>query len=153
MDLLVEGSQLFQMLYSPYTNLCSYKDIIIIAQNHMTLPSTISPKETDQKEKPIDREMLDLYSDYLITSFSYTTATDPSRVLDHSISHDKITRFLSERTYSSKDLWLLVKPAVREMKQESDILIFDDTVEEKEYTDENDIMAWRFDHTVGRSRE
>lgn len=117
----------------------------------MTLPPIIASKEIKQKEKPIDREMLDLYSDYLIASFSYTTATDLSRVLDQAISHDKITRFLSERTYSSKDLWLLVKPAVREMEQESGVLIFDDTVEEKEYTDENDIIAWHFDHTVGRS--
>jgi len=108
-------------------------------------------KQETSKEKPIDLKMLDLYSDYLITSFSYTTATDLSRVLDKNISHDKVTRFLSERTYTSKDLWLLVKPVLREIETEDGVLIFDDTVEEKEYTDENDIIAWHFDHTVGRS--
>lgn len=104
-----------------------------------------------QEEKPIDREILDLYSDYLISSFSYTTATGLSGMLDHAVSHDKITRFLSERTYTSKDLWLLVKPTVREIETDTGVIIFDDTVEEKEYTDENDIICWHFDHTTGRS--
>lgn len=117
----------------------------------MTLPSTIAAPETKPKKKVIDHEMLDLYADYLITSFSYTTATDLSRVLDHAISHDKVTRFLSERTYTSKDLWQLVKPAVREIETDNGVVIFDDTVEEKEYTDENDIIAWHYDHTQGRS--
>ncbi|MCK5855255.1 MAG: transposase, partial [Sulfurovaceae bacterium] len=29
--------------------------------------------------------------------------------------------------------------------------IFDDTVQEKKWTDESDIMCWHFDHTVGKS--
>lgn len=121
----------------------------------MTLPQNLAAKEATnkwaEKERPIDQHMLDLYSDYLITSFSYTTATDLSRVLDQGVSHDKVTRFLSERSYTSKDLWHLVKPAVREVEAHDGIVIFDDTVEEKEYTDENDIIAWHFDHTKGRS--
>ena len=115
------------------------------------MSSSNVPKQESSKEKPIDYEMLDLYSDYLITSFSYTTATDLSRALDKNISHDKVTRFLSERKYTSKDLWLLVKPTLREIETDSGVLIFDDTVEEKEYTDENDIIAWHFDHVVGHS--
>jgi hypothetical protein len=39
--------------------------------------------------------LLDLYSDYLISSFAQTTATGLSLLLDNEYSHDQITRFLS----------------------------------------------------------
>ena len=106
---------------------------------------------TRQEDAPIDKEMLDLYTDYLISSFSYTTATGMSDLLDNAISHDKVTRFLSERDFSSKDLWKLVKPIVREYEEEHACISFDDTIQEKAYTDENDIIAWHFDHSKGRS--
>jgi len=90
----------------------------------------------------LDKDMLDIYSDYLISSFSFTAATGLSAMLDHQLSHDKITRFLSQRSYASKDLWKLVKPTIRQIETENGCLIFDDTIEEKAYTDENDIIAW-----------
>ena len=62
---------------------------------------------------PMDKQMLDIYSDYLISSFSYTTATGLSDALGGVISHDKITRFLSAGDYDSKQLWKLVKPTIR----------------------------------------
>jgi hypothetical protein len=99
----------------------------------------------------LDLNMLDLYSDYLFSSFSYTTATGLSALLDNQISHDQITRFLSEREYGSKDLWRLVKPMVRSIETDDGCLLFDDTIEEKEYTDENEIIAWHFDHSKGRN--
>lgn len=61
----------------------------------------------------IDKQLLELYSDYLISSFSQTSATGLSRLLDEAISHDKITRFLSSDDYGSRELWQLVKPVVR----------------------------------------
>lgn len=96
-------------------------------------------------------KMLDLYSDYLISSFSYTTATGMSDMLGGSVSHDQVTRFLSADEYTSKNLWHLVKPTLREIESDDGVLVFDDTVEEKLYTDENDIIAWHFDHTFGRN--
>ncbi len=42
-----------------------------------------------------DDEILDLYSDYLISSFGQTTATGLSALLDGQISHDRIRRFLA----------------------------------------------------------
>lgn len=95
--------------------------------------------------------MLDLYTDYLLCSFSQTTATGLSSMLDGSISHDRVTRFLSEKDYTNKDLWKIVKPYIREIEKEDGYFIIDDTVQEKRYTDENDTVAWHFDHTVGRS--
>jgi hypothetical protein len=111
----------------------------------------LHPSTIQNNKKPINQKMLDLYSDYLISSFSYTTATGLSAVPDHTISHDKVTRFLSERESTSKDLWLLVKPTVREIEQEDGVTIFDDTIQEKACTDENDIIAWHFDHAKGRA--
>lgn len=99
----------------------------------------------------MDNKLLDLYSDYLISSFSYTTATGLSELTGGIISHDKITRFLAKREYTAKDLWLIVKPIIRKEETDEGILILDDTVEEKPYTDENDIIAYHFDHVTGRS--
>ena len=95
--------------------------------------------------------LLDLYSDYLISSFAQTTATGLSRLLDNAVSHDQITRFLSGADYTSRDLWALVKPAVRAVEADDGVLIFDDTVEEKPHSDENEIIAWHFDHCVNRT--
>jgi hypothetical protein len=99
----------------------------------------------------MDKQLLDLYTDYIICSFSYTTATGLSKLLDNSISHDKITRFLSASDYTSSNLWQLVKPTVRKIETDDGLLIFDDTIEEKFYTDENEIITWHFDHTKNRS--
>lgn len=101
----------------------------------------------------MDKEILDLYTDYLLVSTSQTTATGMSDMLEGSLSHDKITRFLSRDDFTSKDLWQLVKPTVREVEQQSapSYLILDDTVEAKPYTDESELICWHFDHTVGKS--
>jgi hypothetical protein len=94
---------------------------------------------------------VDLYTDYLITSGSYTTATGMGSLL--SIKHDKITQQLSSGKYDSKFLWNYAKPYIQEMKQskETVILSFDDSIEEKYYTDENELICWHFDHVFNRS--
>nr|WP_156873967.1 hypothetical protein [Psychromonas hadalis] len=56
-----------------------------------------------------NKQIFDLYIDYLVTSFSYTTATGLSHLLDGEISHDQITHFLSHQQFSSADLWKNVK--------------------------------------------
>ena len=60
----------------------------------------------------MDKKILDLYSDYLISSNHLATATGLSDVLDNKISYVKITRFLSKETFTSIDLWKLVKKEV-----------------------------------------
>ncbi|SDX26964.1 hypothetical protein SAMN05421882_11304 [Nitrosomonas communis] len=42
------------------------------------------------------KEKLELYTDYLISNNGYATATGLSSMLDGEISHDQVTRFLSE---------------------------------------------------------
>jgi hypothetical protein len=63
----------------------------------------------------MDKQLLETYTDYLMSSFSYTTATGLSMMVEGEISHDKITRFLSSEDFTSTDLWKMVKPTVREI--------------------------------------
>lgn len=93
----------------------------------------------------------DLYSDYLISSSSYATSTGMANLL--SIKHDKITRELSNGDYDSKFLWKQAKVYIKEMTQSKEqiTLSFDDSIEEKRYTDESELHCWHFDHTFGKS--
>jgi hypothetical protein len=99
----------------------------------------------------MDKALLDLYSDYLISSFSSTTATGLSALLNGQISHDQITRFLAGEMQTGAELWRLVKPLVREIESEEGVLIIDDSIEEKSYTDENEIICWHWDHAKERN--
>ena len=99
----------------------------------------------------MNKEYLELYTDYLLSTFGYATATGLAAMVNGQISHDQITRFLSDGEYTSKDLWLEVKTTVRKVEREDAVLIFDDTVQEKPYTDENEVMCWHYDHSKGRA--
>jgi hypothetical protein len=94
---------------------------------------------------------LDLYTDYLLSTFGASTATGLSAMVDGEVSHDRITRFLSARDYTSKDLWQQVKRTVRSVEGEDGVLIVDDTIQEKAWTDESELMCWHFDHCSGRT--
>lgn len=94
---------------------------------------------------------LDLYTDYLLSSCGFATATGLSAMVDGEVSHDKVTRFLSARQYTSKDLWAQVKPTVRSVQGDEGVLIFDDTIQPKAWTDESELMCWHYDHVSGRN--
>lgn len=51
----------------------------------------------------------------------------------------------------SKELWKKVKPSVRVHEKEHAYLIFDDSIIEKGYTDENAIICWHYDHSKQRT--
>ena len=95
--------------------------------------------------------LLDLYTDYLISSFGQTSATGLSRLVDQTIKHDSVTRLLGNSDFSSKTLWQTVKPLVRKHQSEEACLIFDDFIIEKAYTDENDLICWHWDHSKRRN--
>jgi hypothetical protein len=98
-----------------------------------------------------EKELQELYSDYLIASFGQTSATGLSRLVGGSVSHDQVTRFLSSRDFTSQDLWYRVKPTLRDIESDDGVLIIDDTIQEKPHTDENELVCWHFDHTKNRS--
>lgn len=95
--------------------------------------------------------LLDLYTDYLIAGVGQTTATGFSSVLNNHVSHDMATRLLNSGYISSRRLWGMVKPMCEEIEDENAVLIIDDSVEAKPYTDCNDMIGWHFDHTQNRS--
>lgn len=98
---------------------------------------------------------MDLYTDYLLSSFGPTTATGLSKMLDKAVSHDDVTRFVSHLESGSKALWKQVKPFVRAAekaldKQEAGLLVIDDSIIEKAYTDENGLVTVHYDHSKER---
>jgi len=92
-----------------------------------------------------------VYTDFLISTVGQATATGLSSVSGGAISHDQVSRFLSNNSFNSKDLWLAVKSTIRKHENEDGCLIFDDMIAEKAYTDENELICWHFDHSKGRS--
>lgn len=93
--------------------------------------------------------LLDIYTDYLICQNKYATATGLSDMVDGALSHDKVSRFLRMESFDSKELWSYVKNSVRERESKSGVLILDDSIEEKPYTDENEINCWHYSHAKG----
>ncbi|BCM91288.1 hypothetical protein IAD21_03154 [Abditibacteriota bacterium] len=96
------------------------------------------------------RRLLDLYTDYLLVSFGATTATGLSRLVPE-VSHDQITRLLSQHPLTDKELWKIIKPQVRAVESLDAVLILDDSVQEKPYSDESELITWHYDHSVGRT--
>ena len=94
--------------------------------------------------------LLDLYTTYLLASYGQATATGLAALLPE-VSHDQITRLLSRQDFGERDLWRIVKPHARRVQSDDAVLILDDTVEEKPYTDASELMCWHYDHTVGRN--
>ena len=96
----------------------------------------------------MNKDMIDLYTDYQLSSFGQTTATGLSAMMEGSISHDAVTRFLTNSEYTSKHLWQQVKPTIRDIENEDGVLIFDDTIQAKPHTKENETNCWHYDHTT-----
>src|SRR5262249_5573948 len=98
---------------------------------------------------PRNSRLLDLYTDYLLASFGPTTATGLAALVPD-LSHDQVTRFLSQKELTDKDLWKIVKPHLRQIQSEEAVLILDDSLEEKPYTDASELVCTHFDHATGR---
>jgi len=96
---------------------------------------------------------LDLYTDYLLSSFGLTTATGLSSMLGASISHDDVTRFIRDMDSGSQALWHQVKPLVRQLEKEADaegVLILDDFIIEKAHSQQNGLVSVHYDHSKDR---
>jgi DDE superfamily endonuclease len=99
----------------------------------------------------MSKDLLDIYTDYLICQNKYATATGLSELMPGEVSHDQVTRFLNRSEFGSKELWSYVKPQVRQHETPTGgVLILDDSIEEKPYTDENEIVCWHHSHMHGR---
>ena len=90
--------------------------------------------------------MINFDEDYLISSFGKTTATGIYELLNGAYSHDQFTRLLSNNSFDSSHLWKLVKSKVREIEANDGVIIFNDTIQEKRYSKENELISYHFDH-------
>ena len=96
-------------------------------------------------------DLLDIYSDYLISQNHHATATGLAAMFDGEISHDQVSRHLRSGEFGSKELWTYVKSDVRRHEQKTGgVLLLDDTISEKAYTDENAVNGWHFSHAKNR---
>ena len=98
---------------------------------------------------------LDLYTDYLLSSTGPTTATGLWRRLDGTLSHDHVTRWLSQNTYGLADIWRQAKPLIRQVEVRRPVgafavLIVDDSVLEMAHTDANELICTHWDHSQQR---
>jgi Transposase DDE domain len=118
-------------------------------------------------------QLQDLYTDYLISATQLATVTTASEVLG--VSKDRLSRFLGgvelftsnqlvdgieqkkgcvkdHIAFDNQELWKQVKTDVRSCEcVESAVLIVDDTLIEKPYSEENDIICYHHDHCTGQS--
>jgi hypothetical protein len=62
-------------------------------------------------------DLLDIYSDYLISQNHYATATGIAAMFDGEISHEQFSRHLRTGEFGSKELWAYVKSDVRRQIQ------------------------------------
>ena len=83
--------------------------------------------------------LLDLYTDYLLVTPTYSTATGLSSVTENKVSHDQITRLLSSQIDSST-LWKQVKPLIHKIHCDDGLLIIDDSIEPKPFTKPNTLI-------------
>lgn len=95
--------------------------------------------------------ILDTYSDFLILNDGLAAATRFSEASNNLISHDKFTRFLNIDEYSGRELWELTKKTIQIAGSGKKCkLVLDDSIAEKPYTKENDIVCWHYSHAKGR---
>ena len=68
----------------------------------------------------MDKQLLETYTDYLISSFSYTTAIGLSMMVEGEISHNKIIRFLNSGEFTSAELWKITGLIVRKIESQNE---------------------------------
>lgn len=93
-------------------------------------------------------QIMDLYSDFLMTSPNIVSALLLENVLDKAYSHDSITRMLSQRELDQKEYWKKIKNLVRQIESaDTGVVCVDDTIEEKPHSEENELISWHHDHS------
>lgn len=88
---------------------------------------------------------LDLYTDYLVSSTSSTTATGLARLMNGALNHDHVTRWLSSTTLAWPALWRQAE--AQRKPEEFAILIVDDSILGKPHTAANELICAHWDHS------
>ncbi len=93
---------------------------------------------------------LDLYTDYLLSSFGQTNATGLSAMLDGVFSHDQVSDLLTQSAFDNKALWGQVKSLVRKLGQADGVLIVDDSIAHKPHSAINGLVCSHYDHSKAK---
>ena len=94
------------------------------------------------------------YTDYLLSTPKYATATGMSRAYQGAFPHDQVTYLLTSSYFDSRTLWRAAKPLIRKTVaagDDSGVLIVDDSIVDKPHSEENALINWHYDHTRGRA--
>lgn len=90
----------------------------------------------------------------MLNSTGLTTDTGLSRLLDGTLSHDHITRWLSSATWNLVTIWrqtTLVRQAkARRPAEDFAVLIIDGSILEKAHTDAHELICAHWDHSQQR---
>ena len=96
-----------------------------------------------EKEK-----IIDLYTDFEITSFENIEMTKLSKILGKGFSHDIFTKMLSEEIDTEYELLKKVRPILKSLDvNDVGMVIIDDTVIKKPYSKENRLIAYHYDNS------
>ena len=92
-----------------------------------------------------------IYEEVLMASTSQVTCTGVSSMTGNAISHDRFTRLLASGHYNESYIWKKGKVICHELRDADAVLIVDDSIQSKPYTDESELNCWHFDHVTGRN--
>jgi len=95
--------------------------------------------------------LMDLYSDYLLTSPGSVSALTLVEVLNKAYSHDALTRMLAQPEIEQKVFWKKIKPFIRQVECDYGVISIDDSIEHKPHSAENALISWHFDHSKGEA--
>ncbi len=96
-------------------------------------------------------KLMDLYSDYLLSSPTMVSAIVMVKMLNDTYSHDAVTRMLAQPELSQQKFWKQVKRVIRQVESEFGVISVDDSIEHKPHSTENELISWHYDHTKGIS--
>ena len=100
------------------------------------------------------KKLIDIYIDFLISSFGKIEMTKLSEVLNGIYSHDVFTKMLlnyNKNINIDKELWFRVKGILRTYEDENEgCILIDDSILNKPHTKESDIVNWHYDHSAGK---
>jgi hypothetical protein len=88
------------------------------------------------------------YIEYLISTPANYTCTNLAKHLQ-GVSHDAISDYLAQSKITAHQLWELVQPLVRETDSETAYLIIDDSVQDKRYSNQIELVKKQYSGAEG----
>ena len=88
------------------------------------------------------------YIEYLISTPANYTCTNLAKHLQ-GVSHDAVSDYLAQSKITARQLWELVQPLVQETDSEQAYLIIDDSVQDKRYSNQIELVKQQYSGAEG----